>query len=163
MAKVTTVTAPSTMKIMVVAPPNGNIFSVGAKRVPSRRSVADRGVAVPVVSASSTTRDCVCRVLALQDIATCSQFRSRSSIEMQVPEVMGPEGRERYRSTAIVSCPQRPSGPVIRSTRSFEYRALTERGTRWIMKAFLPSRAVGVDATTCFPRASALFHWTQSS
>ena len=32
MAKVTTLTAPSTMKIMVVAPPNGNIFSVGAKR-----------------------------------------------------------------------------------------------------------------------------------
>ena len=32
MTKDTTLTAPSTMKIMVVAPPNGNIFSVGAKR-----------------------------------------------------------------------------------------------------------------------------------
>ena len=115
------------------------------------------------LTASPTTRDCVCRVLALQDIATCSQFRYRSSSEMQVPEVMGPEGRERSRSTALVSCPQRPPGPVIRSTHSFEYRALTERGTRWITKAFLPSRAVGVDAPICFLRASALFHWTQSS
>ena len=32
MAKVTTVTAPSTMKIKVVAPPDGTIFTVGAKR-----------------------------------------------------------------------------------------------------------------------------------
>ena len=32
MTKDTTVTAPSTMKIMVVAPPDGNIFTVGAKR-----------------------------------------------------------------------------------------------------------------------------------
>ena len=32
MTKDTTLTAPSTLKIMVVAPPNGNIFSVGAKR-----------------------------------------------------------------------------------------------------------------------------------
>ena len=59
------------------------------------------------LTASPTTRDCVCRVLALQDIAMCSQFRSRSSSETQVPEVMGPEGRERHRSTALVSCPQR--------------------------------------------------------
>ena len=32
MTKDTTLTASSTMKIMVVAPPNGNIFTVGAKR-----------------------------------------------------------------------------------------------------------------------------------
>ena len=32
MTKDTTLTAPSTMKIMVVAPPNGNIFTVAAKR-----------------------------------------------------------------------------------------------------------------------------------
>ena len=56
------------------------------------------------LTASPTTRNCVCRVLALQDIATCSQFRSRSSREMQVPEVIGPEGRERCRSTVLVSC-----------------------------------------------------------
>ena len=44
---------------------------------------------------SPTTRDCVCRVLALQDIASCSQFRSRSSSEMQsavdVQETTSPE------------------------------------------------------------------------
>ena len=40
----------------------------------------------------------------------------------------------------------------IRSTHSFEYRALTERGTRWITNAFLPSRAVGVDAPPSFSR-----------
>ena len=32
MTKDTTVTAPSTMKVKVVAPPDGNIFTVGAKR-----------------------------------------------------------------------------------------------------------------------------------
>ena len=35
------------MKIKVIAPPNGNIFTVGAKRFPLRRSVADRGVRRP--------------------------------------------------------------------------------------------------------------------
>ena len=45
MTKDTTASAPSTMKIKVVAPSHGNIFTVGAERF--HRSVADRGVRRP--------------------------------------------------------------------------------------------------------------------
>ena len=54
------------------------------------------------LTASPTTRNCVCWVRADQDIATCSPFLSRTTREIQsavhMPEVTCPELRERCRA-----------------------------------------------------------------
>ena len=75
MTKDTTLTAPSTMKIMVVAPPNGNIFTVGAKRFRYAEVLATQ------VSPSQLYSRCLCCCVTatLMSLSVCQDALARVS------------------------------------------------------------------------------------
>ena len=84
MTRDTTVTAPSTMKFMVVAPPDGNIFTVGAKRFrctevlptevsPSQLYCRSEEQCRRVTSASSVQDGSFCVVATLMSLATAGR------------------------------------------------------------------------------------------
>ena len=75
MTKDTTLTAPSTMKIMVVAPPIGNIFTVGAKRFRCAEVLATQ------VSPSQLYSRflCCCVTATLMSLSVCQDALARVS------------------------------------------------------------------------------------